>query len=126
METEKRTGFSVGPDGHFIPEDRIGRGPNLLGLPRVQRGEEGLELVREEPGRRSPRGDLPEAEMVEDPVDGSRLLDDGDDGHGSAATSTGQGIDLVDLLEQLRPALPAPRGVSVNLCDSPRARWDTL
>ena len=61
-----RTGFSVGPDGDIIPEDRIGGGPDLLSLLGSQSG---FQLVGKQVHRREAWLPLPEIEMREDLAD---------------------------------------------------------
>ncbi len=52
------------------------------------------------------RGVGPQAEMGQDCLNHVRLVDKSDDAHGSATAWTQQGIGLMDLLDQVRPALP--------------------
>ena len=71
---------------------------------------QGFDLALEERRRGRTRRQGPELEMLQDPADSLRRLDEGDDLRAAAAIGAGQGIDLVRFLNQPGPgpaAFPA-------------------
>ncbi len=87
-EDSRRRCGSVLEDGNIVPEDGVGPGPKLLGLGGGERGQEGLQLAGKEPGRRRTLDPMSGARVLEDPADHPRVLDEGDDAHGTSASGT--------------------------------------
>ena len=52
--------------------------------------------------------------MFQDGLDDLPVFDEADDPHGPPALRTGQGIDLVDLLNQPGPVLPVFLGIFIG------------
>jgi len=86
-----------------------------LSLPGREGSQEGVQLVRKQPGRGRTLRPLPEIQMPEDPVDDSRLVDAGDNLHPGATLAASQGIDFIDLLKQPRPAATELEGETFGL-----------
>ena len=87
----------------------------MLSLPGREGSQEGVQLVRKQPGRGRTLRPLPEIQMPEDPVDDSRLVDAGDNLHPGATLAASQGIDFIDLLKQPCPAATALAGEAFGL-----------
>ena len=108
-------GLEIRISWDIVPENRIGGGSDLLSLPGREGSQEGVQLVREQPGRGKTLRPLPEIQMPEDPVDDSRLVDAGDNLHPGATLAASQGIDFIDLLKQPRPAATELGGETFGL-----------
>ncbi len=58
--------MTLAPDRDMVPEQRICGGADPLSLLRREGRQEGLELMRKQPGRRRTLRALPEVQMLED------------------------------------------------------------
>ncbi len=110
----ERRRSAIGPSGHLIPEDGIGGELDLASLLRRERGQQLVQLLREESGRRCALGLFPKLQM-QDWADGLRMLDHGHDCHRPRATRTSQGVDFVDLEQQPSPVLTTGSGKAIGI-----------
>jgi len=62
--------------------------------------------------------DEPQPQVFQDGLDDLPVFDEADDLHDSSTLRTGQGIDLVDLLDQPGPVLPVFLRTSIGFQDA--------
>lgn len=98
VERTREVRSSVLEYGEIVPEDGVGGDPNLLRLGGGESGQEGLQLVGQEWGRRRALGSLPGTQVLEDAEDDARVLDEGQSPHWMRASRTDQRLDFVDSL----------------------------
>ena len=100
----KSSSSSVGPIRDLVPEERVAGGSGGLSLLGRKRSQEAFEFLREESGLGSALGLLPAIQVLEDLSNHAALFDHRNDFKGVTALRTFQGVDLIDLAQQPRPA----------------------
>ena len=64
------------------------------------------------------RSDQPEAQVFQDGLDDLSVFNEADDAHDSLALRAGQGIDLIDFLNEPGPVLPIFLRTSIGFQDA--------